>query len=528
MSRIKRKPLSFNTTMRNPDRLAAFLSVLSKYEGQILTNDIIYEVCYELIMEKLYVTQTQKQVSEWKMILDSDEYYTRKQAIEIVKITPQNHKEAGFDKGWASRFDTWYKLSMEFGFCYYSMGEKIEISKLGHLLIDAYHKNPIDNEMIQNIFLNAMAKFQTSTPFRKILQQNVPLLLLLRVLRKLRDDKTEKSVGIFRKEICFFLCWSNNDADSLYHYIKDFRKRYGFNYSDELIYEKCLELFIDEEHQDVDSLKTYIKFKKLLRETPDEYIRKMRITGIISLRGNGRFLDFNSLESEKIEYLLSHYGEPVNIEDKKKYYEYLSVCDNNLLKIKEKSVEDVNLKQRVLLQFAQIYTDEKLQKELVQTYKGESRDELLKFIEAPTRLEFLTSIALVKHFPEIRVLPNYSIDDEGLPKFTAGAGKADIECENDEVKGIVEVTLMTGAAQQTVHEVASIDDHLRKIESDTSKLTLAIFIAPIIKERAMRYLNFLNITYHQNENQGGIISILIPEVVRKFSEVGYFKSLVTK
>ena len=130
MSRIKRKPLSFNTTMRNPDRLAAFLSVLSKYEGQILTNDIIYEVCYELIMEKLYVTQTQKQVSEWKMILDSDEYYTRKQAIEIVKITPQNHKEAGFDKGWASRFDTWYKLSMEFGFCYYSMGEKIEISKL--------------------------------------------------------------------------------------------------------------------------------------------------------------------------------------------------------------------------------------------------------------------------------------------------------------------------------------------------------------------------------------------------------------
>ena len=87
MSRIKRKPLSFNTTMRNPDRLAAFLSVFSKYEGQILTNDIIYEVCYEVIMKKLYVTQTQKQVSEWKMILDSDEYYTRKQAIEIVKLT---------------------------------------------------------------------------------------------------------------------------------------------------------------------------------------------------------------------------------------------------------------------------------------------------------------------------------------------------------------------------------------------------------------------------------------------------------
>ena len=277
-------------------------------------------------------------------------------------------------------------------------------------------------------------------------------------------------------------------------------------------------------------LNDYLEHDKTLNNAgivhKDEYIRKMRITGIISLRGNGRFLDFNSLESEKIEYLLSHYGEPVNIEDKKKYYEYLSVCDNNLLKIKEKSVEDVNLKQRVLLQFAQIYTDEKLQKELVQTYKGESRDELLKFIEAPTRLEFLTSIALVKHFPEIRVLPNYSIDDEGLPKFTAGAGKADIECENDEIKGIVEVTLMTGAAQQTEHEVSSIDDHLRKIEANTSKFTLAIFVAPIIRERAIRFLEFLNFTYHKDKTQGGVASILISELIKKFSIINSFKDLV--
>ena len=526
MSKARPKPLSFNTTMRNPDRLEKFLEILARYEGQNLSNEVIFEVCYEIIARKLYVTLTQKRVTEWKNILDSDENYTREQAMEIVRETPQKHKEKGFDAGWASRFDTWYKLSMEFGFCYYAIGEKIEISELGHKLIGAYNEIPINNEMIQNIFLHSMAKFQTLTPFRKNVNQNVPLILLLRVLTKLKADESENQSGIFRKEIAFFLCWSNNDADSLYHYIKNFRKKYGFNYSDELLYEKCLEFFIDDSHPNIDSLKTYIKFDKLTKETPDEYIRKMRMTGVISLRGNGRFLDLNTLESSKINYLLSNYGNPVMISDRKKYYNYLKVCDNNLLTIQKKPSENANLKQAVLLKYAQIYTDEKLEKELILTYKGDSKDELLKFIEAPTRLEFLTAIALVKHFPEVKVAPNYAVDDEGLPKFTAGAGKADIECKNEELNGIVEVTLMTGAAQQTEHEVSSIDDHLRTLEETSMKLSFALFVAPIFRERARRYLQFLNDNYHQKENQGGIVTILISDIIKRFAKVKYFKQLI--
>ena len=161
MSKARPKPLSFNTTMRNPDRLEKFLEILAKYEGQILSNSIIFDVCYELIMRKLYVTMTQKRVLEWKNILYSEENYTQEQAVEIIQLTPQKHKEKGFDAGWESRFDTWYKLSMEFGFCYYSMGEKIEISELGHQLIEAYNETPANNEMIQNIFLHSMAKFQS-------------------------------------------------------------------------------------------------------------------------------------------------------------------------------------------------------------------------------------------------------------------------------------------------------------------------------------------------------------------------------
>lgn len=61
------------------------------------------------------------------------------------------------------------------------------------------------------------------------------------------------------------------------------------------------------------------------------------------------------------------------------------------------------------------------------TNKKESSDEVLKFINAPTRLEFLTSISLVQQIEDLDVKPN-SVDDEGLPTFTAGGGIADIEC----------------------------------------------------------------------------------------------------
>ncbi len=41
----------------------------------------------------------------------------------------------GFEHGWESRFDTWYKLMCEFGFCYYAKYEKILISDSAKMLI---------------------------------------------------------------------------------------------------------------------------------------------------------------------------------------------------------------------------------------------------------------------------------------------------------------------------------------------------------------------------------------------------------
>lgn len=298
MRKSEYKILSFSTTMRNPQRIAEFLKALLPFENQTLTHEIIMQVVAHLIQNKLYVPLYASR--NFKDILESYENFSATQTQEIIVNSPQEHKEAGFDKGWDSRFDTWYKLPMEFGFCYYAMNETLLISNTGHLLIDAINEVPSNEAKIANIFLNCMMKYQSNNPFRRVLNANVPLLLLLNTMHILKQQIGNSK--IHKDEISFLLCWKDDSAQNLAQKILDFRQRYpSFAYSSEVIYKECLEILGS-------SNEKRFKISQICGESIDEYIRKMRITGIISLRRNGRFLDFNTFEMPKIEYVMSVYS----------------------------------------------------------------------------------------------------------------------------------------------------------------------------------------------------------------------------
>lgn len=130
MGQAKYKPLSFNTTLRNPERIAGFLKCIEQFEGKVLTNGLIDGIVKKIINEKLYRPKSVNSKELYKTIFDSDDKFNSDQLEDIVKNAPQDHKEAGFDKGWPSRFDTWYKLLKEFGFIWYKMNEPIAISQL--------------------------------------------------------------------------------------------------------------------------------------------------------------------------------------------------------------------------------------------------------------------------------------------------------------------------------------------------------------------------------------------------------------
>ena len=229
----------------------------------------------------------------------------------------------------------------------------------------------------------------------------------------------------------------------------------------------------------------------------------MRITGIISLRGNSRFIDFNTFEISKIDYVLKHYSHYKKFDDKKAYFAYMGEIDSHTLELKEQiDTNKESLKQKMLESFAAQYSKEQIYHELsVLTSKNKtSKDEILRFIPEPVRFEFLTAIALKQHFGDLEVMPNYSIDDEGLPKCFAGGNKPDIICKDKESESIIEVSLICGRGQVN-NELLPITRHLKEMieslkDSPTKLCYFAIFIAPKIYEDSKIYVEFIK--YKEN------------------------------
>lgn len=505
------KPLSFSTTMRNPARIVAFLDCILPFERQILTNSVIHDVAVRLISKKLYKPTIVGNDQRLKAIYNSEEDFSLKDTEYIISNSPQKHKEAGFEEGWPSRFDTWYKLSMEFGFIYYEMNKPIEISTTGHMLIDALRETPQNDEKIQNVFLNALMKYQTNNPFRKNASTNAPLPLLLNVIKLLKEDKEENGSGIFISELSMLICWPDNNAEELYKAIKEFRKIHKFSYSDEIMYDRCLQLLNADS-----SKKKRFKLSQITGEAVDEFIRKMRITGLISLRGNGRFIDFNSFEAERIGYVIRNYSIFDSFTSKEECFKYMGSIDPHILSIQHQEPTGMAaVKEKTIKEWADNHDKDFIFNELnITCSRTESHDPTLRIIDKPTRFEFLVSIVLKQHFKDLIIRPNYKSDDEGIPTFAAAGGMADIECFDKDCNPLVEVTLMQARTQAT-NEMPAITRHLSEaIEKYPDTKVFTLFIAPSLHADTIYMAKFSKFQYNVD-----IVTLNIKEFIAKIQTV---------
>lgn len=284
-----------------------------------------------------------------------------------------------------------------------------------------------------------------------------------------------ESNGIYIKELPFFICWKNNDFYELYNFIKNFRAKHKFKFSDEMVYEECLKLLSS-------TNTTRFKMSQIVKEGVDDLIRKLRITGIFSLRGMGRFIDINTLEIDTIKYIIKNYSDFKNFNSEYEFYKYMGVLDSKIIQTKENEVNYLDtIKVETLKEFASKYNIESIYEELLCVQNNRpSKDEYFKLIDSPVRLEFLTSLAILKKYPYYTVKPNYSIDDEGNPTYTARGGKADIEVYTDNANSLIEVTLMKNR-NQAINEIPAITRHLKEERDNTNvKKVFSIFVAPHI------------------------------------------------
>lgn len=500
------KPLLFTTTVRNPERMKRLLNILYKFDGQILTSDLAENIIGELIKYGLYrpmkISNTIKEKwSSSKKGEFSETLLTDDEVAEILENNPQHHKEAGFDKGWASRFATYFDFAKELGFVYYWTNEQIEFSEIGLKLANSIQVDVEGDTILvsephpefeQQAFLQALAKYQRNSPFIRVLNDNVPLVLLLQVIQKLNSDEEYNGAGISKLEIPLILYWKDNDAEALYQRIKQLREEHGYTPSWETVTEICRDEIMEGTDVERDD-------KSIMVDYPDEFIRKMRLTGLISLRGAGRFIDINKNEIEKVEYVLENYSTYPTFEDEKAYFDYMAETDENLISLETKTLS-IDENDELLLKWIEIYPWNTIKSELKGLAKrSNSSDEVLKLLSHPIRLEFLTSLAIKSKHRNLKIKPNYPTDDEGIPTSTAGGqgNQGDIECFEEENGILVEVT-MSGGRTQTMMEVWPIARHLEEFSKRVNASSMCHFIAPSIYVDSEKQIKYVKDTENLN------------------------------
>ena len=499
------KPLLFTTTMRNPGRLKYMLYVLNKFDGQTLNDNLATKICGETIRYGLF--RPTKRIPEsvqnkWSTTPKGgfSDYILTDNELQIVLDNNDStrwedikgHKEAGFGRGWPSRFATIFDLTKELGLAYFWPNEPIFISSLGHHLLKSIEVEiePSSSfitcevahpEYEQQVFMQALAKSQRKNPFVRVLNDNIPLILLLQTIKKLNADPSQNGCGISRRELPLLIFWKDNNADALYRRIIDLRKKYRYDPSDEVVIDICIDEIMDGDFKEFDP-------KSIMVDYPDEFIRKMRMTGLFSLRGAGRFLDINKNENKTVDYILANYTQYKHYTDEREYFDYMAELDTNLIQISTQPSTITN-SEKLLDEWLEVYTWNVIKRELFNlSSRKNSIDSVLKLLAAPSRLEFLTALAIKSRMPGVRVVPNYSCDDTGLPTSTAGGNKGDIECYEQQNGILVEVTMSTGR-NQTIMEVWPIERHLDDFQKEIK--AQCVFIAPSIFHDSLQQIQFV-------------------------------------
>lgn len=531
----RRKPISFDTTLRNPERIPQFISILSKFENQVIDDDVALRLEGEIIRYKIFeplrtTLGTYREEYHGKFNFEADDkskdapanvslYYNEwanskpgeielEKIIYLLKNTITAHKDRNWNGGWESRIHTQFNFLNELGLVRVIKGEKIRISDNGKLMIKEYKngypiRDKIDETFEQSAFLNSFCKYQINNPYRKNTIDVNFFPLVLNVIKYL--DEKYNYTGITRQEITFILTWGNNDYKALAEMIHKFREKFGNNVSDEIVYEYAMNFMDDATPNDVlmpaskefiNSRKRDYKFEKLMVETPDETIRKLRLTMLVSLRGVGRFIDVNSNEKDRVEYILNNYSKNIEFTDEDKYFEYMGRIDKKLILEAEgqESEEEKSIKERTIENWAKEKDWDFYKKEIKnasRTNKSGTSDEVLKYINRTARLEFLVAIIIKKALPDLKVVPNYVADDQGIPFKTATGQNqksigADIDVYENEIHALLEPTASTSRAFQCEHEITSIRSHLLSTnEKDINegkgyKEWFALFLAPTI------------------------------------------------
>ena len=310
-----KKIWSISTTLRNPERLRGFLTVLKKMEGEEWTKSNQIKFQTKLIQDRVYGFSnmqfynglTQVQID---LIEDIAQPISFEQAIEI--FNRKNYEDP------AMRGRTSYKPLEKMGLVTL-VNKTIKITNLGkYLLRDDYD--------FGEIFFKSFLKWQYPNPvdrdFRDSKVYNLkPFVLTLHLINRVNQICKEKNIkekGVSRLEFELFALTLINyvDLDQQANTLINFRVALEkiAEHKDKKIFIENYKSSLSLEFENFHHSHTYT----------DNVLRYFRITRYLYIRGGGYYIDLEPRRMVEINSLLDTFDGGKEDMAKKEYIDYIS------------------------------------------------------------------------------------------------------------------------------------------------------------------------------------------------------------
>ena len=533
---------SISTTVRNPDRLRNFLKILKLLEGKPFNSENQKNYQILLIQHKFYYPTNIP--SKYKKFYDNPELSLSFRDAKKIFFY-QNYKDP------AMRGRQSVNPLNKLGFSKAREREgKILITELGNRFIK-------EDDDIGYIFFKSLLKLQFPNPWSKDFTAKYgfdiqPLIGTMQIINKVNNISDKK--GLTQTEFSLFVPSLIN-----YKLIDEYVEKI-LKYRQERNKNKFINDFAKEFYQlnnpNEKQLNNFFEYG-------DNIMRYFRLTKYFKVETDkfGKYwtIDLEPTRKVEIDQLLKEFsGKSIHFDNIHSYLEYIS--DITLPKLPFEKIDSLKEIANLILSSIKHFVKTKKilltaqDKEILDTtYQKFSKKELEEYIiklrelnislkEKQTKLDLLNDtkkieniindlkdIKAIKKFSpekfekiitealkiindEIKIKPNYPMDDNGEPISHATGNQPDIECFYESFNAICEVTLDTSNFQW-IRETQPVMRHLRVFENKNSHTkNYCLFISPKIHIDTL-YHFWTSIKYGYN----GVKQNIIPLTTEQFA-----------
>lgn len=541
---------SFNTTVRNPERMEALLRILAEMEG--VTFDAAgQEQFFGLQIKKRFYTPMRATLGEElaSEVYDSDQNEDLDDSV-VARILDKYRGSVDS----AGRGRTSVAVLNRFGL-------SIALQSNGAVIITPLGKKWLSGEIDdEELFTRFLLRWQYPNPIESGYSEfNIkPFPAVLHLINGVNGKWSQlgyEPVGLSKEEYRLFALSlkSKNAIDNAVDQIVEFRKE-----SRALSNKERTDYINDFTRQRVISIYGYTNENNLrkqtgnLRDYADSSLRYFRISGLVSLRGPGRYIDISRDKTSEVKSILKSVSlASVDFDTPEAYLRYLgdlsyelpwqneedlkkiSTTLTDVLKAEAEeasvNVDTVEVADKPLAKQVSILqnkiNDVRIQKLRSLRHNLEVLDEAIDKLSNITNsryevvtarpsldFEWYASRALMVLNDALRIEPSFKVGDDGLPTGFRG-GLSDIECEYDSFGLTVEVTLLNGRDQWHA-EGQPVMRHLRDFEDKlpNDKAAYCIFVAPFIHRDTLNTFWMSN-KYEFEGKQQRIIPLSVGEFV---------------